>query len=158
MTFDFTPIDGIGPKTSRALYASGIEDFSQLAALSADEIVEALSDLGVAIRGDVTSWIVQARELIPEEAAPLAERAIHVLDDDLSWDMETESPEFDRAVLFAQSPDGFAVRFSPEDYEKLQALRDTMSRFWGGNKLTVEGMIRRMINNHLGQYGQERLS
>jgi len=60
---DFTKINGIGKKTSEALYKAGVEDFAQLAALSPDEIEQMLSDQGVRVLGNVEDWIAQARDL-----------------------------------------------------------------------------------------------
>lgn len=58
---DFQQISGIGPAYERRLHDAGITRYSQLAALSADEVRERIQL--EAWRGDVDDWIAQAREL-----------------------------------------------------------------------------------------------
>lgn len=58
---DLQRISGIGPTYARRLHDAGITRYSQLAALSADEVRERIKL--EAWRGDVEDWIAQARNL-----------------------------------------------------------------------------------------------
>lgn len=58
---DLTKVEGIGPKTSEALVANGIDTFAKLAAKSADEIKEILVAHSTTLSHlDPTTWPKQA--------------------------------------------------------------------------------------------------
>ncbi|MEO0560775.1 MAG: helix-hairpin-helix domain-containing protein [Chloroflexota bacterium] len=57
---ELTKLEGVGPKTSKALIAQGIDTFAKLAALSLDEIREALEAGGVRFAPSAESWAEQA--------------------------------------------------------------------------------------------------
>lgn len=57
---DLTKISGIGAKSAEALKAAGIDSFHKLANSSEDTLRAAISDAGVRLVGDVTSWVQQA--------------------------------------------------------------------------------------------------
>jgi len=57
-------IDGIGPKTAKALAAEGVEKLTQLVALSDDKRVALFEKLSVATQAETEEWVVQAEEII----------------------------------------------------------------------------------------------
>ncbi len=57
-------IDGIGPKTEKALEAEGISKLTQLVALSEDKRAALFDSLGVSAQAEKEEWVVQAQEMI----------------------------------------------------------------------------------------------
>ena len=57
-------IDGIGPKTEKALEAAGLEKLTQLVALSEGDRAELFEKLGVPDQAAKEEWVVQAQEMI----------------------------------------------------------------------------------------------
>jgi predicted flap endonuclease-1-like 5' DNA nuclease len=55
-------LKGIGPKTGAQLREAGIVTFQDLAAYTADEIRQMLTDLPAFV--DVESWVAQARQQV----------------------------------------------------------------------------------------------
>lgn len=164
---DFTKINGIGKKTSDALYRAGVEGFSQLAALSPAEIEDLLIAQNVRVLGDVDSWIEQARALIPYEVdyqrLETAEGdtwvTVNFTDEQPNWTLDLGGPEFDDSLAALQSTtadNALVIVFTEDETERLQTLRDTMTRYFGPH-ITVTSMIRRMINERLIQHGYEKL-
>jgi predicted flap endonuclease-1-like 5' DNA nuclease len=62
---DLRRIKGIGPKFEQALHAAGIRSYAQIAAWSADDIVEVAQKLGArADRLEREEWVAKARALL----------------------------------------------------------------------------------------------
>ncbi len=59
-TSDFTKLEGIGPKISGLLHASGVSTYDQLANTSVDDLQQVLSDAGLRF-ANATSWPEQAK-------------------------------------------------------------------------------------------------
>jgi predicted flap endonuclease-1-like 5' DNA nuclease len=57
---DLTQIDGIGPTFASRLYAAEVNTFTQLAALSPEQIREITL---VTVQGDPADWIAEAKTL-----------------------------------------------------------------------------------------------
>jgi predicted flap endonuclease-1-like 5' DNA nuclease len=57
---DLTKIEGVGPKMSKALKASGIDTFAKLAKSSEEELRNAISSAGMRFSPSLTSWSEQA--------------------------------------------------------------------------------------------------
>lgn len=66
---DLTAIDGIGPKTSKALITGGITTFAKLAAATEDEVRAALEAGGARGSSSIEDWITQAGKLASSEDA-----------------------------------------------------------------------------------------
>jgi F-type H+-transporting ATPase subunit gamma len=57
---DLTKIEGVGPKMSKALTASGIDTFAKLAKSSEEQLRNAISSAGMRFSPSLTSWSEQA--------------------------------------------------------------------------------------------------
>lgn len=57
---DLTKVEGIGPKMSAALKASGIDTFAKLAESSEDVLRQAIEDAGMRLAPSITTWAEQA--------------------------------------------------------------------------------------------------
>ena len=57
---DLTRVNGIGPRYAEILNATGVDSFSQLAAMSTDELAELFAAAGVNRPKSLESWIAQA--------------------------------------------------------------------------------------------------
>lgn len=57
---DLTQIDGIGPTFANRLYEAGVNTFSQLAAMTPEEVRQITK---VTVQGDPADWIAEAQSL-----------------------------------------------------------------------------------------------
>jgi predicted flap endonuclease-1-like 5' DNA nuclease len=70
---DLTLIEGIGPKSAAALNESGITTFAQVAAMTAEQLEQAVKERGVRLVGNAANWPKQAALAAAGDFAALAE-------------------------------------------------------------------------------------
>jgi len=70
---DLTLIEGIGPKSAAALNESGITTFAQVAAMTAEQLEQAVKERGVRLVGNAANWPQQAALAAAGDFAALAE-------------------------------------------------------------------------------------